>query len=340
MEVSKYIMLFHKKLKGEINSQEQKEFSDWLEQQGRSGFTEELEKTWNLSKRYKEGYEPDVEAGLARLQQRIAASRKPRPVLARRWLSIAAVIALLAAIGWWWMGSGNAAVSDNPLLYTTGAGETLETTLPDGSTVVLNENSFLVLAEDFRSGSGRSVELAGEAYFRVSPNPSRPFRATTPDATVEVLGTAFNLRSYPGEGFTEVEVEEGTVRLTGQQQQSIEVIPGQRGICRPGQPMDMVEDPGLNAHSWRTSRLEFRNTPLGDVLDAVERHYKVALKLQNSTIRNCRVTSSFEEASLEEVLQTLSLILNLEAEPSGGNGLSYLLKGGSCEAGPRSLPGE
>ena len=35
MEVSKYIMLFHKKLKGEINSQEQKELSDWLQQEGR-----------------------------------------------------------------------------------------------------------------------------------------------------------------------------------------------------------------------------------------------------------------------------------------------------------------
>ncbi len=332
MEVSKYIMLFHKKLKGEINSQEQEELSDWLEQGGRSGYTEELERVWNLSKRYKEGYEPDVEAGLARLQRRIAASRKPRPLSARRWLSIAAAIALLAAIGWWWMAE-KGTTSDNPLLYTTGAGEKLETTLPDGSTVVLNENTFLVLGEDFQKGPARRVELTGEAYFHAFPNPSRPFRITTPDAMVEVLGTAFNLRSYPGEGFTEVEVEEGKVRLTGpEREHSIEVTPGQRGICRPGQPMNKLEDTGLNAHSWRTNRLEFRNAPLGDVLEAVERHYKVELELQNPTIRNCRVTSSFEKASLEEVLQTLSLILNLEIEPAGGSGAAFQLNGGSCSA--------
>lgn len=70
MEVSKYIMLFHKKMKGDINSQEQKELSDWLQQEDSRG----LEKAWGLSQRYKENYEPDVDAGLSRLQQRIASS--------------------------------------------------------------------------------------------------------------------------------------------------------------------------------------------------------------------------------------------------------------------------
>ena len=55
-------MLFHKKLKGEINSEEQEELSRWLQQKGRHGLSEDLEKAWNLSERYKEGYEPDVDA--------------------------------------------------------------------------------------------------------------------------------------------------------------------------------------------------------------------------------------------------------------------------------------
>ncbi|MCB0567001.1 MAG: FecR domain-containing protein, partial [Phaeodactylibacter sp.] len=267
MEVSKYIMLFHKKLKGEINSQEQEELSDWLQQENRRGFTEGLDKTWNLSKRYKQGYEPDVDAGLARLQQRMAAARKTEPsrVLqplrtrrrSYRWLSAAAAIALLAAIGWWWLDHGNAGSEPNALIYTTGSGESEEALLPDGSTVVLNENSFLSVNPEFQNASERLVELVGEAYFKVTPNPSRPFRIATSDAMVEVLGTAFNLRSYPEEGFTEVEVEEGSVRLSGlDNENAIQLAPGQRGICRPGTAMNAKDSPGLNAQSWRTHRLQ------------------------------------------------------------------------------------
>lgn len=341
MEVSKYIMLFHKKMKGDINSQEQKELSDWLQQEDSRGLAEGLEKAWGLSQRYKENYEPDVDAGLARLQQRIASAREGgnrvgvRALPPRRrafpWFSAAAAIALLAAIGWWWAGNGNAADQNNALFYTAGAGESVEAVLPDGSVVMLNENSFLSVDADLTNTSERHVELTGEAYFKVEPHPSRPFIITTRYAEVQVLGTAFNLRAYPEEGFTEVEVEEGSVRLSELSNgDAIELSSGQRGVCRPGAPLNAKTSPGLNAHSWRTRRLNFRDVPLGEVLHAIERHYSVELTLQNPEIRNCGVTTSFQEASLGEVLQTLSLIFSLEAEPVNGRSAGFLLKGGRC----------
>ena len=339
MEVSKYIMLFHKKLKGEINSQEQEELSDWLQQENRRGFTEGLDKTWNLSKRYKQGYEPDVDAGLARLQQRMAAARKTEPsrVLqplrtrrrSYRWLSAAAAIALLAAIGWWWLDHGNAGSEPNALIYTTGSGESEEALLPDGSTVVLNENSFLSVNPEFQNASERLVELVGEAYFKVTPNPSRPFRIATSDAMVEVLGTAFNLRSYPEEGFTEVEVEEGSVRLSGlDNENAIQLAPGQRGICRPGAAMNAKASPGLNAQSWRTQRLQFRDMPLKEALNCLERHFKVDLKLANGEIADCSITTKFDNVSLPEVFEAFKLIFDVQVQEVEGG---YLLKGGRCE---------
>ena len=339
MEVSKYIMLFHKKLKGEINSQEQEELSDWLQQENRRGFTEGLDKTWNLSKRYKQGYEPDVDAGLARLQQRIAEARKtPQPAGAQpsparrslyRWLAAAAAFAALATIGWWWIGNSNAASEQNALIYTTGAGESEKVLLPDGSTVILNENSFLVLSAEFNSASERPVELTGEAYFNIEPDPSRPFRITTRDAMVEVLGTAFNLRSYPEEGFTEVEVEEGSVRLSGlDNENAIQLAPGQRGICSPGAAMNAKDSPGLNAQSWRTHRLQFRNTPLSEALACLERHFKVELQLVNSQLADCGISMKFEDFTLNEVLDGLTLIFNVQVYPMEGG---YRLEKGSCK---------
>ena len=338
MEVSKYIMLFHKKLKGEINSQEQQELSDWLQRENRRGFTEELEKAWSLSTRYKEGYEPDMDAGLARLQQRIAEAKQPgkrralTPPPRRRsfrWLSLAAAFALLATVGWWWMSNRTVGDEGNALLYTTGPGESEEIILPDGSSAVLNENSFLSVNPEFQNASERLVELAGEAYFKVTPNPSRPFRIATSDAMVEVLGTAFNLRSYPEEGFTEVEVEEGSVRLSGlDNENAIQLAPGQRGICSPGAAMNAKDSPGLNAQSWRTHRLQFRNTPLSEALACLERHFKVELQLVNSQLADCGISMKFEDFTLNEVLDGLTLIFNVQVYPMEGG---YRLEKGSCK---------
>lgn len=341
MEVTKFILLLHKKLKGEIGQQEQKELSDWLQREKPDGLAEGIEKAWNLSLRYKEHYEPDVDAGLDRLRARMAASaergngagqRRPLAASRRPWrlLSAAAAAALVALAGWWWAQSGNASPEENAVLYTAGAEGVREVALPDGSSVLLNENSFLAVAADFRNASERRAELTGEAYFKVQPSPGRPFLITAGNAVVEVVGTAFNLRAYPGEGFTEVEVEEGKVRLyEAENSNPRELSAGQRGICRPGRSLSVQPAPGLNAHSWRTRRLEFRDIPLREALPALERHFQVKLKLADNRAADCGITMQFEDFSLDEVFGAFQLIFGMEVERSG-DGKSFLLKGGGC----------
>ena len=146
---------------------------------------------------------------------------------------------------------------------------------------------------------------------------------------VEVLGTAFNLRSYPEEGFTEVEVEEGSVRLSGlDNENAIQLAPGQRGICSPGAAMNAKDSPGLNAQSWRTHRLQFRNTPLSEALACLERHFKVELQLVNSQLADCGISMKFEDFTLNEVLDGLTLIFNVQVYPMEGG---YRLEKGSCK---------
>ncbi len=331
MEVSKYMLLFHKKLKGKISPQEQSELSNWLQEESRQGLADEMQGLWELSGRYKQGYEPDTEAGLAGFRSRIAAARsrqRKSRLRVLRLLSAAAALALLLVAGWWWgirtpdTGSG--------LVYHTAAGQAKEVFLPDGSRVLLNENSHLSLSESFTASARRRAELSGEAYFDVKPDPGHPFVITTTDARVEILGTAFNLRAYPSEGFTEVEVEEGKVRLAERSgEEALELRPGERGICKPGQPLQQKRPPALNAHSWRTGRLAFRKTPLKEAMPALERHFGVDIELGDSEVADCTLTMSFEKSSLEEVLEALKLIFHFDIDEAG-NKKQFILRAGNC----------
>ena len=334
MEISKYILLFHKKLKGEIKPEEDQALTEWMSREEGQVFARQMEKTWEASGRYKQGYEPDTAAGLARFRERLAAEKsRSSPLRASagsryRWMAAAAAVALLLVAGWWML-SNRASEGANILAFSTAIGETLEVPLPDGSTIILNESSLLTLAKDFRTAGSRQVELSGEAYFKVASNPNRPFVISTSETQVEVLGTAFNLRAYPDEAFTEVEVEEGLVRFKGRKSgETMKLSAGQRGICRHGKTMAERPSPELNAHSWRTHRLEFRDTPLQLALPDIERYFNVTLEVENSLSADCGLTMAFEQDSLDVVLKALQLIYHFEIKALG-NG-HYLLQKGGC----------
>ena len=71
---------------------------------------------------------------------------------------------------------------------------TLVTTLEDGSVVYLAGNTSLKFPEHF-SSDRREVSLQGNALFDVAGNHKRPFIIETEDTRIEVLGTAFNVKS-------------------------------------------------------------------------------------------------------------------------------------------------
>ena len=85
--------------------------------------------------------------------------------------------------------------------------QTQSVLLPDGSVVLLNQNSELEYQKDF---GDRQVTLRGEAFFKVQ-KAEVPFVVSTSNGQITVLGTAFNVKE--DEKQLEVEVETGSVEL-------------------------------------------------------------------------------------------------------------------------------
>lgn len=85
--------------------------------------------------------------------------------------------------------------------------------LPDGSVVCLNSGSVLKYDPAFLRKKNREVYLIGEGYFEVQKNPEKPFIVHADDINVKVLGTVFNVRSYPEDSEIEVSLIKGKVNV-------------------------------------------------------------------------------------------------------------------------------
>ena len=88
--------------------------------------------------------------------------------------------------------------------------------LPDESTVELAANSRIAYANNFDSTGTRDVYLSGEAFFKVTKNPSRPFRVFANEIVTKVLGTSFIIRSFEKDTVIQVTVRTGKVSVYSQ----------------------------------------------------------------------------------------------------------------------------
>lgn len=242
----------------------------------------------------------DAESGYARLkaqQQRHFKLRSLRRTVA----SIAAVLIL---------GLGLFYTLNNPSYVTFFAlhDEHRSLNLPDASEVVLNAGSSL----SYNEGSwdnARSVELDGEAYFKVAKGST--FTVVTPAGEVTVLGTEFTVKAR--DGFFEVTCYEGLVAVSIQGK-TLELAGGNTLKVYQGQ--QFLETIGVAEPSWINNKSSFSSVPYLQVVEELERQYDITItgiKDYNDTI----FTGSFTHQNLDTALQAITIPLNL----------SYVMKG-------------
>lgn len=110
---------------------------------------------------------------------------------------------------------------------STANGETYRIRLPDSSVVWLNSASRLTYNTALIKNGKRRVALTGEAYFEIAKDKAHPFVVSTDKQNVEVLGTHFNINSYPDEPVVTTTLLEGTVKVSsGQLSETLK--PGQQ----------------------------------------------------------------------------------------------------------------
>lgn len=197
-----------------------------------------------------------------------------------------------------------------PVRHAAPAGELLAVSLPDGSRVELNGGTTLSYDRGLGAGwfgarGARRVHLDGEAFFDVVSD-GRAFEVETFNATVQVLGTEFNVKSWSTSpsADTRVAVKSGHVRVSPGAfdlvaNQSVRISAGQDGQgIRLEDDLDLV----LN---WRKRGFSVLGEPLLAAFMQMERQYGVEIDLNTTLDPQLQIVYYRNEPSLELLLGDL-----------------------------------
>lgn len=260
-----------------------------------------------------------------------------------KWIAAASAITIVA-IGGWLFSKRHTGTTDHvqPVaILVSGRGARKSAKLPDGTKLWLNAGSRIVLAADF-SQNKRELTLEGEAYFDVQHDEKNPFIIHTGALEVRVLGTALNVRAYPGDPVIETTLVEGKaeVGLAGNPQSAILLRPNEKVIVanEPGEPYRQQAD-GANTKStdsargeaslpvryerrpivpdrtdgtiaetsWTHNKLVFRNEPLGSISARLERWYDVKIIFDNNRYQQDTISGTFPNIPVGDVMHALQL---------------------------------
>ena len=239
-----------------------------------------------------------------------------------KWIMYAATLMVLMAvgsIGYYWFGWAS---STRLITLQTGFdNSTFVQTFDDGSVVYMANNSSLFYPETFIGGE-RKVSLTGEAFFDVFHKAYQPFVIETSNAIIEVLGTAFNLKSSD-EDF-ELIVEEGSVRVTLKAfPENVEVVGQWERLT--GADGKMEKSPVIDRTylSWRTNRMQFKDEKLGNIVSVISRNYDISINFENDFYRENRMSVTFDNNDINTIARVIAFMQDLEYEIVPGSGILF-----------------
>ncbi|MEA1785853.1 FecR domain-containing protein [Arenibacter sp. GZD96] len=226
----------------------------------------------------------------------------------KRFIRIAAVVALLFAASYFYMTTLNKTVG-------THYAENKEVVLPDGSEIALNAASEISYNEK-KWDQQRTISLEGEAFFKVAKG--KRFTVETKDGLVTVLGTQFNV--VQRDGFFEVHCFEGLVGVSYENKET-QLPAGTSFLVLNGVPQKRSPFSALTP-SWMNAESSFQSIPLHFVLEEFQRQFNVRIATKDID-KNQLFTGTFSNTNIELALQSISVPSQLQYTVDGNKVLFY-----------------
>lgn len=182
-------------------------------------------------------------------------------------------------------------------------------TLPDGSKVWLNKNSWLAYNQKFGKRT-RQVTLKGEGYFEVNRDERRPFIVKMQNnLDIKVLGTTFNACNYPSLNKAEVILRSGSVQVSDNGRNEYVILkPNQKFTWNEG-TAEISSVNAMNCCRWFEHRLVFDNVKLKDIIENLSHKYQTEISLNVGNLADKHMSMTIRDESVEDILDILTTLL-------------------------------
>ncbi len=209
--------------------------------------------------------------------------------------------------------------------------EVVQDTLSDGSAVILNTDTRLVISNKFAK-ENRTVDLNGEAFFEVKPDAQKPFIVQTETGQIRVVGTSFHVKAYAGSDL-EVFVETGRVELSVRDSISGDTLKvvlkaGERGMI--GWGTGEIRKAGYMVPDelfWVNKKLIFQETKLSLVFDLLRKHYEADIEVKEQAVLDCMLSATFTNESIGQILEVVAASFELTLDRDKEK---YIINGKGC----------
>ena len=269
-----------------------------------------------------------------------------------RYFGIAASICLVGSLGWLgyqFVGEKSDSPAGIAGIYDMKGGNTVRFNhtgkpvvilLEDSSVVTLAPGSELIFPEKFESES-REVHLKGEAFFRISHNPDRPFLVKTRELVTKVLGTSFTVRSFEKDPDASVSVRTGRVSVYSKKEEqaaeSVDKIigmvlkPNQRALFNKQESrlVKMIVDAPVSVNEIPEASLVFDEAPVRNVFKTLEKVYGIELFFSEERLSGCQLTANLSGLPMYEQLDLICRIIHARYKVVDGQ---VVIHGEGCKA--------
>ena len=228
-------------------------------------------------------------------------------------------------------------ISDRGMETQNNANTNQTLTLPDGSKVILEKNSSIIVSEDFGKVN-RTVLLKGKAFFKVVRNEKKPFLVRMGNLVTEVLGTSFKVGADNQNKSIEVAVISGKVSVYATSKNGISkklngvvLTPNLKAIYNTENQTiqeSIVETPQLLLPNLQKSDFVFDEIQFGDLRDRLKLFYGVDIIFVNREIEKCLFTGDLGGLDLYKQLDVACTSISAKYEVRGA---TIFVNGKSCK---------
>jgi len=264
---------------------------------------ENFKRNWEETAQENQQMDSQTEARI-----RAGIQRKIKPVRKLKNLYWVAAAAVITGIGvFLYTPPSSVSVETVPTPIYSSADHTKKVVLPDGSIIIMEPHSGIVMSDDFGK-SDRKITFTGKATFDIAKDKTRPFRINAKDFTVQVLGTKFFLDQTDGK--QKVELFEGKVKIDHK---------GKITYLLPNEIWNQNLQKEVNSYlAINVKRnFSFEDEDFGNIIAELEQVYNVKI-IYPKQFADKKIKGSFS-GDLNEVLSAVCYPFDLDAEKISDN---------------------